>query len=553
MGKNWRVKMMTKSLIIYGLVAALSANAGASETFTIQNVLCHSHPDSIIMTISGEGDPVFRTYDMNDPFRVVVEVENGTLPAGSIKKSFTDPISRLEIQPGYTTHSVVRVICELAQETKFYSRTGSGEIIIVFEGYDHPTTDIEGELPDSPDWMNKRINVDFEKTPLGSALALLARQNGFDIVTPQLEDIEVSAHLSKATIKDALGAILSVSGFVYYTAGDIVVVKALADETPGELETRIFKLEYLDARQIKEQVQNMLSSRGKVQFVSAGHSISDPDRERYPAKMLAVTDLANMIPIIAEFIGKIDLRPDQVAIDVKLVETGITEDQSFGLDWRKSITAKITGAEEETQATESLSERLSLFSNLPFEAGSFTYGTMNVSEVSLLLEYLKSTGQSKILSNPSVTTSDGKPAIINVVTTIPIPTVSRFSEGAVIQDIVTYQFKDVGITLEVTPVVNDDGYITLNCRPTVEEITGWVGPADNQQPITSKRSVRTDVIVKNGETLVIGGLMKESTISSIEGIWLLSDIPLIGELFKHRTKQTAKTDLMILITPSILR
>lgn len=545
--------MMTKSLIIYGLVAALSANAGASETFTIQNVVCNSYPDSIIMSISGEGDPVFRTYHMNDPYRVVVEVENGKFPAGSIKKSFTDPIARLEIQPGYTTHSVVRVICELPQETKFYSRTASGEIITVFEDYDHPTEDIENELPDSPDWMTKRINVDFEKTPLGSALALLARQNGFDIVTPQLEDIEVSAHLSQATIKDALDAILSVSGFVYYTAGDIIVVKPLADETPGDLETRIFKLEYLDARQIKEQVQNMLSSRGKVQFVSAGHSISDPDRERYPAKMLAVTDLANMIPIIAEFIGKIDLRPDQVAIDVKLVETGITEDQSFGLDWRKSITAKITGAEEETQATEDLSERLSLFSNLPFEAGSFTYGTMNVSEVSLLLEYLKSTGKSKILSNPSVTTSDGKPAIINVVTTIPIPTVSRFSEGAVIQDIVTYQFKDVGITLEVTPVVNDDGFITLNCRPTVEEITGWVGPANNQQPITSKRSVRTDVIVKNGETLVIGGLMKESTISSIEGVWLLSDIPLIGELFKHRTKQTAKTDLMILITPSILR
>jgi type II secretory pathway component GspD/PulD (secretin) len=177
---------------------------------------------------------------------------------------------------------------------------------------------------------------------------------------------------------------------------------------------------------------------------------------------------------------------------------------------------------------------------------------MDVSEVSLLLEYLKSTGNSKLLSNPSVTTSDGKPATIDVVTTIPIPTISRFSEGAVIQDIVTYQFKDVGITLEVTPVVNEDGYITLNCRPTVEEITGWVGPADNQQPITSKRAVRTEVIVKNGETLVIGGLMKENKITTIDGVWLLSDIPFLGELFKHRTEKNSKTDLMILITPSII-
>jgi general secretion pathway protein D len=177
---------------------------------------------------------------------------------------------------------------------------------------------------------------------------------------------------------------------------------------------------------------------------------------------------------------------------------------------------------------------------------------MNFSEVSLLLEFLKSTGRSKLLSNPSVTTSDGKPAMIDVVTTIPIQTINRFSEGAVIQDIATYQYKDIGITLEVTPRVNKDGYISLDCRPTVEEITGWVGPDDNRQPITSKRSVRTDVVVKSGETLVIGGLMKEGSIETVDGVWLLSDIPIIGEIFRHRSKQNLKTDLMILITPTEL-
>jgi type II secretory pathway component GspD/PulD (secretin) len=505
------------------------------------------------MTISGEGEPTFRTYEMNDPYRVVVEIENGELPPGSIKKSFTDPVSRLEIQPGYTTDPVVRVICELAGETEFYGRKADGKIIVVFYNSEDREGVIRGELPDSPEWMNKKISVDFEKTPLGSALTLLARQNGFDIVMPQLNDIKISAHLTQAMIRDVLDALLSVSGFVYYTAGDIVVIKPLADEIPGELKTKIFKLEYLDARQIKLQVQNMLSSRGKVQIVSSGHSTDEPGGGKYPAKMLAVTDLAIVIPLIAEFISEIDVKPKQVAINVKLVETSITDDQSFGLDWRKSIRASITGAEEEEVIpTGDLSERLSLYSTLPFKAGSFTYGTMNISEVSVLLEYLKSTGNSKLISNPSVTTSDGKPAIINVVTTIPIPTVSRFSEGAIIQDIVTYQFKDVGITLEVTPVVNDDGYITLNCKPTVEEITGWVGPTDNQQPITSKRSVRTDVIVKNGETLVIGGLIKEVTITTVDGVWLLSDIPFLGELFKHRTETNSKTDLMILITPSII-
>jgi type IV pilus assembly protein PilQ len=552
MGKTRRIDMIIKNLMIFCLVAALPS-AAASEPFTVRDVLCKPYPDSLVMTISGEGNPVFRTYDLNNPYRVVVEIENATLLPGPVKKSFSDPVSRLEIQPDYTTHPVIRIVCELVDELGFDSHKEDGKIIVVFENPGRSIVETETLLSETPEWMSKRVNVDFEDTPLGSALALLARQNGFDIVTPQFDDMVVSAHLTQATITNALDAILSVSGFVYYTTGDVIVVKPLADEIPGGLTTKIFKLEYIDGRQIEKQVQNMLSSRGKAQIVSAGQSTSGPEEGKFPAKILAVTDLATVIPVIEEFISKIDVKPEQVAIDVKLVETGITEDQSFGLDWRKSVTAAITGAEEGMPTTESSPERLSLFSTLPFEAGSFTYGTMNVSEVSLLLEYLKSTGNSKLLSNPSVTTSDGKPAIIDVVTTIPIQTINRFSEGAVIQDIVTYQFKDVGISLEVTPVLNDDDYITLNCRPTVEEITGWVGPADNQQPITSKRSVRTDVIVKNGETLVIGGLMKESTITRIDGVWLLSDIPLIGELFKHRTVQSTKTDLMILITPSILR
>ncbi len=268
--------MITKNLIIFAFVAALSSGAGASETFTIQSVSCLTHPDSVIMTISGDGEPTFRTYEMNDPYRVVVEIENGELPPGSIKKSFTDPVSRLEIQPGYTTDPVVRVICELAGEPGFYSRKANGKIIVVFYNSENGEGVIKSVLPDSPEWMNKKVNVDFEKTPLGSALALLARQNGFDIVMPQLNDIKISAHLTQAVIRDVLDALLSVSGFVYYTAGDIVVIKPLADEIPGELKTKIFKLEYLDARQIKLQVQNMLSSRGKVQIVSSGHSTDEP-------------------------------------------------------------------------------------------------------------------------------------------------------------------------------------------------------------------------------------------------------------------------------------
>lgn len=404
-----------------------------------------------------------------------------------------------------------------------------------------------------PAWLNSRITVDFEDTPLVSALSLLARKSNFNIVTSPLDDSEITAHLKNITIKDALDAILNVSGFIYYIDGDIVIVKSLDDGAPGELVTKVFKLNYIDARQIEVQIQNMLSAHGKVQVISTGLASKSGGSAEFPAKIITVTDAAYMIPPIEELINKIDVKPRQVSIEVRLIETNLSNKETFGFDWQKSLQAKIIGADPGFESSDdgTLSD-LSAFALHPYGGGNFTYGTLTISEAVLLLDFLKESGNSRLLSNPSVTTSDGKPARIEVATTIPIQTISRFTEAAVIQDIATYQYKDVGITLEVTPVVNDDGYIMLKCKLSVEEITGWVGPAESQQPITSKRTVTTDVFVKNGETLVIGGLIKENTIQTTKGIWLLSDIPVLGELFKSRSNTKNTTDLMILIKPTLL-
>ena len=87
----------------------------------------------------------------------------------------------------------------------------------------------------------------------------------------------------------------------------------------------------------------------------------------------------------------------------------------------------------------------------------------------------------------------------------------------------------------------------------MEDIISFTGPANNQRPITSKRSVETQVRMKDGETMVLGGLIKDNEVKTVRKVWLLGDIPLLGALFRHTTKQKAKTDLMILITPHIIR
>lgn len=530
----------------------LIGRATAGNSFSLESVKAGTEHDLLFVTISGEGNPQYEAYELRDPDRIVVRFSNAAKPDKPVAISYTEPVKRIEVQPDFQAAFVLKVICEVDGLSSYDISEENGLIVItapLIGGT--PPTKTAGEEK-SPAWMAKRISVDFENNPLATALSLMAKQNGFDVVTSGLEDHRVTARLSNVAVGDALAALLNVSGFVYYTVGDIVVVKSIAEEAPAEMVTRIFKLNYLDSRQIEPQIKNMLSSKGKVEIVSAGQTLGEGSSARYAASVIAVTDLAAVIPRVEDFVSKIDIKPKQVAISVKLVETTISDDRSLGLDWEKSIMARITGAEQDVYTNNQSNERLSGYSTIPLNSESFTWGTLTISEVSALLEYLHSTGESRLLSSPSVTTTDGKPAVIDVVTTIPIQTINRFSEGAIIQDIATFQYKDVGITLSVTPVINRDGYITLRCLPSVEEITGWVGPDDNQQPITAKRSVDTDVIVKTGETLVIGGLMKENTIENVNGVWLISDIPVLGELFKHRSRQKSKTELMIFITPTII-
>ena len=89
--------------------------------------------------------------------------------------------------------------------------------------------------------------------------------------------------------------------------------------------------------------------------------------------------------------------------------------------------------------------------------------------------------------------------------------------------------------------------------PTVEDIIGFTGPLNNQRPITSKRSVETQVRLKDGETMVLGGLIKENEVKTVRKVWLLGDIPLLDGLFRSTSKRTTKTDLLVLITPHIVR
>ncbi|MCK4302032.1 MAG: type II and III secretion system protein, partial [candidate division Zixibacteria bacterium] len=247
--------------------------------------------------------------------------------------------------------------------------------------------------------------------------------------------------------------------------------------------------------------------------------------------------------------------------EVKIIETTLDSKSKLGLTWPTAIAADLgAGTQTISESTESDTETESYQATLENAAASYnpstgrwTWGTLTIGQVTAVLNLLDQRGNSRLVSDPHITTLENHEAEIRVQTIIPIATLSRFTEGVTIQDIVTFQDEEIGIYLRVTPRIDDAGRITLDVYSEVEDIIGFAGPPDNQKPITASRSVRTRVTVKNGETVALGGLLKETEIVREQKVPLLGRIPLLGRLlFTNRSKEKVNTDLLILITPRIV-
>jgi type II secretory pathway component GspD/PulD (secretin) len=184
-------------------------------------------------------------------------------------------------------------------------------------------------------------------------------------------------------------------------------------------------------------------------------------------------------------------------------------------------------------------------------ADQFVFGTLDFSTFQAVLEVLKSRSSTKIISNPHITTLNNQEAKIFVGTTVSIPTY-EYSKETGTQVISCYKDKEVGIKLVVIPNINEKSYITLNIKPNVDGITGFTGPS-NQFPMISSRSAETKVMIKDGHTLVIGGLISENRIKSKKGIPILGDIPILDLIFGKREGIIEKTELLIFVTPHIIK
>ena len=402
--------------------------------------------------------------------------------------------------------------------------------------------------------------LEFREVDIKDVLRQLAKQYNLNIVFSQSVKGLITIQLHNVTVEQALDAIVTANGYVYTKKGNIYKVTTPEEVEKEVVQTKIFKLSNADASKLKETLKKVLSAQGSIEADTRSNS-------------LIVTDTPSVLTKIEEMISTLDEPTRQVLIEAKFIETNLGTTEKLGIDWSTTVTAygssrpitfpfKAKGDEVFSRGIFPVpSPSDSNFSNptaFPYvDADNFTFGTLDFTQYQAVLNFLKTKTNSRLISAPRVVTMDNKQAEIYIGKTRPIPQF-EYNDTTGNYQITGFEEKIEGVILTVTPQISKvkDGYnIKLKLKPKVTNYVDKVtfGALGFDYPVMSERYAETEVVIKSGQTIVIGGLIETKRTKSIHKIPLLGDIPLLGFFFTHKTiEPNEKSELLIFVTAKVL-
>ncbi len=337
------------------------------------------------------------------------------------------------------------------------------------------------------------------------------------------------------------------------------LIKDLDRESPLEEVVRVFELQNANAADVADALYDVfqgadrqrsffffLFGRGGSSQAGAGpldmlrevNVIADPQSNK-----LIVSGPAQSFDLVEKLINDLDKPLPQVFIEVVIVDVTLDESSRFGLEWKAITTSGSTTSEFGTDLGVAVTD--------PSELGGFRYSVLSRNFRSLL-RALETQRDVQVISTPHILVMDNTEATIDVGQSIPYTESTQETTGGGFQ--VSTAFLDVAITLVVTPHINNSDQITLDVNQTIDSFVEFVDFGQgNKAPRTQRRNTQTSVLVEDGQTVVLGGIMSERESVIIDGVPILRDIPLIGKLFEHKEKQKEKTELMVFLTPHIVK
>lgn len=407
-------------------------------------------------------------------------------------------------------------------------------------------------------------SLEFREVDIKDVLRQLSKQYNLNIVFSEKVTGLITVQLNNVTLDEALDAIITINGFTYSKKDNVIKVATSEEAEREGKQTKLFKLNNADALKLKETITKVLSADGSLEADSRSNS-------------LVVTDTLSVINKIEQIIPILDSLTPQVLIEAKLIETSLTKTDKLGIDWVTTLSA--SGAKRPTTLPFSPKGDRGWMENVfppgpasstdfptghPFAfptaiKGDFTLGTLDASSLKAVLDVLMSRTNTKLIANPRVVAINNQKALIHVGRNVPVATFERNDTTGKMEITGWSDEKKVGVKLEVTPQISPDGHIKLTLKPEVSSIIDFVKIAgENASPITSTRTVETEVLIRDGQTVVIGGLVKNDSFVKINKIPILGDIPLLGLIFTRKevgstSSPTEKTDLLIFVTARIIR
>jgi len=374
------------------------------------------------------------------------------------------------------------------------------------------------------------VDLDLKDADMKDVARALSRISGKNIIVSDDVKAKVAMRVKNMNWKEALNMILETYGLTMLEKKNYIVIttfeKRRAVEESGDLQTKIITLNFVDITAIQKTLASMLSKRGKIETDARTNS-------------LVITDIPEVVNTMEKVAFQLDTKTPQVMIEAMMLTVKLNDDEKLGVNW--DIIHKDRPEREITQSL-----------GLGTTAGSdyfwqIKYGKTLLSWVnfSATLDMLIEQQRAEILANPRVLTLDNLPANIDLTEQVPYTQQSTSTESS--SSVTSVQFKDVPVKLIVKPHITKDNYIIMNVQTEQSYRSGLV----QGQPIIDSRKAETNVMVRDGETIVIGGLRKKEDTRTVDKLPLLGNLPFLGTLFRKTVNSTVDTELIIFVTPYI--
>ncbi len=444
-----------------------------------------------------------------------------------------------------------------------------------------------------------RVTLQFQSVDILEVLKILAEQAGFNLVAGRNVSGQVTLFVKEVDPWEALEVILAANELAYERRGQILTILTQRDyellHGAPYRDRRVLEsvpLRYAKAADVSRVLAQVKSNIGRViadessntlifmdtpslveQMIRLAREMDQPLKTRvfslnYGAvKVLApvlqesvtkgvgrisvdertnqavVTDTPEKLDELERMIRAFDERPTEVLIDAKIVQVNLSDKFQMGIDWQHFLSKQLN-----LQGLAAL--------NLT-SGGKISFSSLDAKkagESKILLEALRAFGDTRLLSEPRITVMNNQESKILVGSKEPYITtqISQAGTGTAVTA-ETVSFIDIGVKLFVTPTISRDGFVSMKIRPEVSSRTGTLTTGQkNEIPIVETSEAETVLIVEDGGTVILGGLVKDEVSTDQQRIPLLGDIPLLGRIFRSQKDTVRKTELVVFLTPHIL-